>query len=143
MTPNERERQLRALAEGDHTVLNDLLRDGARHGTLNTVYHALSIGVATLTMKLEYMQSTALKLGAVNDQHETAVAKANGEKFVVRLYDGGEHLWMDVTAPLSHEEAQTEWNRRTKQGTKNTRYGDFDYYKVFPANTRMAHRSGD
>lgn len=61
------------------------------------------------------------------------------EHYVVRLYDGFDREWMDVTGPLAHAEAQQEWLRRTENGTKNTSYNDIDYYRIFHADTVMLH----
>jgi hypothetical protein len=61
--------------------------------------------------------------------------------YVVRLYDGSDHLWMDVSAPLSWEDATALWNEKTRGGTQNTRYEDFDYYDVFPSDTKMLFSS--
>jgi hypothetical protein len=58
------------------------------------------------------------------------------DKFVVRLYDMFDG-WIDVTGPLSTEEAQKVWNEKTCGGTTKTRYSDGDYFKVFPADTKM------
>lgn len=57
--------------------------------------------------------------------------------FVVRLYDGFDNEWMDVSQPVSHEEAQRIWNEKTEDGTVNTSYNDIDYYRIFPSDTVM------
>lgn len=57
--------------------------------------------------------------------------------YVVRLWDGFDGVWMDVTEPMPYEDANREWGRFTEGGTKHTRYQDIDYYKVFPADTTM------
>lgn len=62
-------------------------------------------------------------------------------KFVVRVYDGMDRVWCDVTGTVSKEEADRVWNERTSNGTRNTSYGDIDYYKIFPADTRMLYDS--
>ena len=71
------------------------------------------------------------------DQVETEAES----KFIVRLWDGFDFEWMDITKPISHEEATKVWNERTKDGTKNTEYSDIDYYRIFPADTRMLFRT--
>ena len=58
--------------------------------------------------------------------------------YVVRLYDMFDG-WIDITGPLSKEEADKKWNQETRNGSKNTKYSDGDYYAVFPAHTRMIH----
>ena len=59
------------------------------------------------------------------------------ELYVLRLYDGFENHWIDITKPIPYEEALARWNKETKNGTRQTCYGDNDYYDIFPANTRM------
>lgn len=62
--------------------------------------------------------------------------------FVVRVYDGFDNQWMDACQPVCREEADRIWNEKTKNGTKNTKFADIDYYKVFPAHTRMVFTDG-
>jgi hypothetical protein len=59
------------------------------------------------------------------------------EKFIVRLYDGFDNQWIDVSEPVIYEEAQRIWDEKTNNGVKNTKYSDVDYYKIFPADTIM------
>lgn len=59
------------------------------------------------------------------------------EKFVVRFYDGFDNVWIDISKPMSKEEATKEWNKETKDGTENTCFDDIDYYAIFPADTKM------
>ncbi len=58
------------------------------------------------------------------------------ELFIVRLWDMFDG-WMDITKPLTKEEADNVWNEYTNNGTKMTKFSDGDYYAIFPANTRM------
>ena len=57
--------------------------------------------------------------------------------FVVRLFDGFDFVWMDVSDPVSKEEATRIWNEKTKNGTEQIAFKEIDYYAVFPADTRM------
>ena len=59
------------------------------------------------------------------------------EKYIVRLYDGFDNEWIDISKPVSKNEAMKIWNKETLDGTKNTCFDDIDYYKIFPADTRM------
>ena len=59
------------------------------------------------------------------------------EKFIVRLYDGFDQLWVDVSEPVTKEEALRIWKEETNNGTKNSKFEHIDYYAIFPANTRM------
>ena len=71
-----------------------------------------------------------------------AVEKADTKKlFVVRLYDGFDHEWMDISDEVSKEEAQRIWNNETGNGTHNTKFDDGDYYCIFPADTKMLFSS--
>lgn len=63
-------------------------------------------------------------------------------KFIVRLYDGFDNQWVDVTGPLSEAEAHAVWLKETKNGTEKTSFDDIDYYKVFPADTKMYFSGG-
>lgn len=65
---------------------------------------------------------------------------AKVEQFIVRHYDGMDNVWMDVSTAVSKEEADRIWNERTKGGTQNTKFGDIDYYRIFPAETVMLFR---
>ena len=63
------------------------------------------------------------------------------EKFIVRQYDGFDNEWIDISKPMSKEEAKELWNKRTEDGTKNTCFADIDYYEIFPADTVMHYSS--
>lgn len=65
-----------------------------------------------------------------------------GEKYVVRLWDGMDGVWIDITKPLSYDEARKAWNEKTKNGTEKTCFGDIDYFEIFPSSTTMLY-SGD
>ena len=65
----------------------------------------------------------------------------NGEhKYIVRLYDGFDNLWIDISKPLPYKEAHGVWLERTKNGTEKTKFDDIDYFKIFPADTVMLYR---
>ena len=59
------------------------------------------------------------------------------EKFVVRLWDGMDGYWIDVSEPISQEAANKLLATKTGNGTRNTKYSDIDYYCIFPAGTKM------
>ncbi len=58
------------------------------------------------------------------------------DQFVVRLWDMFDG-WIDITEPVSRDEADRVWREKTSNGKEKTKYGDGDYYKVFPADTKM------
>ena len=60
------------------------------------------------------------------------------DKYIVRLYDGFDNIWMDVSKPVSLEEAQRIYNKMTNNGKRNTKYDDIDCYEIFPSDTIMA-----
>ena len=64
-------------------------------------------------------------------------------RFVVRLYDGFDNCWMDCYGQpaegLDADAAMKLWNEKTEDGTKSTRYGDIDYYAIYPKTVKMVH----
>ena len=61
------------------------------------------------------------------------------ELFVVRLYDGFDNEWMEVSEPVTKEEAQRIWNEKTNNGKEKTKFDNIDYYAIFPADTVMMY----
>lgn len=59
--------------------------------------------------------------------------------YVVRLYDGMDMMWMDVSEAVSRERAEKIWNGKTNGGTKKTCYDEIDYFEIFPADTRIVY----
>lgn len=70
------------------------------------------------------------------------VKATEGDKFIVRLYDGFDNQWCDVTGPVSKEEADRIYDKETNNGTKATNFSDIDYYRIFPAGTKMMFSDG-
>lgn len=70
-------------------------------------------------------------------EEEITAPEIEEAKWILRMYDGMDGLWLDIGNPCSREEADRAWNKYTKNGREKTSYADIDYYKVFPANTRM------
>jgi hypothetical protein len=62
--------------------------------------------------------------------------------YVVRLYDGMDNQWIDVSGPLPYDEANKIWQEKTDNGTKRISFDEIDYYKVFPADTEMVFSKG-
>lgn len=62
--------------------------------------------------------------------------------FIVRLWDGMDGIWCDVSEPVSKEEADRIWKEKTQNGTKAVKFEDIDYFHIFPADTTMRYRSG-
>lgn len=65
------------------------------------------------------------------EPEEKSVAVKKEQMYVVRLFDGFDNEWMDITKnPVTKAEAERIWNDRTNNGTKLTCYNDIDYYKI-------------
>lgn len=63
--------------------------------------------------------------------------------FVVRLWDGMDGTWCDCGEPHALlEGALAVWFQRTERGTKNVSFNEIDYYRIFPADTRMHYSEG-
>lgn len=67
----------------------------------------------------------------------------NDDLYVVRLWDGFDGEWMDISEPLPQAEAEKlcgdENEKRTGPGAgkREGHYSEIDYYAVFPADTVM------
>jgi hypothetical protein len=54
------------------------------------------------------------------------------KKFVVRLYDGFDNEWVDITRPTTYEEALRVYNLKTENDTTKNNFHDFiNYYGIF------------
>lgn len=56
---------------------------------------------------------------------------------VIRLYEGSEYAWTDVSARLTYEEAVKKWFAITKQGSEKTTFNDIDYYAIWESGARL------
>ena len=66
----------------------------------------------------------------------------DSDLFIVRFYSGMDGLWVDITEPVSKEEANRVWNDRTENGIKKTCHDHIDYYRIVPADTKMLFKMG-
>lgn len=57
--------------------------------------------------------------------------------FIVRQWDGMDGCWTDCTEAVSAGEALVDWSKRTARGTQKISFREIDYYRIFPADTRM------
>lgn len=57
---------------------------------------------------------------------------------VLRLFDMFDG-WLDVYGPAPFEECLEKYNKKTANGTKNTGYGNGDYWAIYPAGTQMLY----
>jgi|tagenome__1003787_1003787.scaffolds.fasta_scaffold19458501_2 hypothetical protein len=69
-------------------------------------------------------------------------------EWVVRLWDGFDGEWMDVSEPMAEVEAvklagdKNEARGGSAAGKREGSYSDIDYYKAYPADTRMHFSEG-
>lgn len=54
----------------------------------------------------------------------------SSDSYVVRLYDGFDDEWIDVSDVVSEMDARKIYNEKTLNGTKATSYHDIDYYRI-------------
>lgn len=76
------------------------------------------------------------------DKSKSNLKRNNEMKYVVRLYDGFDNLWMDICEPTTKERAEEILARKTNNGKKNAKFEDIDYYEIFPADTKMLFSVG-
>lgn len=69
--------------------------------------------------------------------HVKEVGKMEEPLFIVRLYDGFDNEWIDISKPVSREEAEEILDKETKGGTEKTSFENIDYFCIFPADTVM------
>ncbi len=70
-------------------------------------------------------------------------------RFTLRVWDGMDGCWTDcaygehkaVNVPA--EKALRAWAHETDDGTKRVSFSEIDYYRIFPAGTRMAWDGSD
>jgi hypothetical protein len=70
------------------------------------------------------------------ENRRPAIPDPLAELFVVRLFDMFDG-WIDITGAVTRAEADRILSEKTDGGKKNVSYGEGDYYRIFPANTRM------
>jgi hypothetical protein len=93
--------------------------------------------------ELPWLKSFAVWRHRMTNEHERLAPKTDlSELFVVRLYDGMDNQWIDVSDPVSKAEADRIWLEKTANGTKYLTFDEIDYYKIFPADTKMLYSDG-
>lgn len=69
--------------------------------------------------------------------------------WVVRLWDGFDGEWMDVSDQMSEAAARklagdkNERRSGSNRGKREGSYGDIDYYAAFPADRKMTFSDGN
>lgn len=71
-----------------------------------------------------------------------AAIAASTAVFTLRVWDGMDGVWCDVVANVDLGFALREWCKHTKDGTEHTKFDDIDYYKIFPADTKLMYSGG-
>lgn len=84
--------------------------------------------------KLKHFDSLSPPLSELPQRASDAV---RGPLYIVRVYDGFDNVWTDISGPLSEADAKALWNEKTEGGKTMTSFNDIDYYRIFPADTRM------
>jgi len=64
-------------------------------------------------------------------------------RFIVRQWDGMDGCWCDCTGAVDAKKALEEWIKYTRGGTEKKTFADIDYYRIFPAGTRMIWDGSD
>lgn len=64
------------------------------------------------------------------------------ELYIVRLWDGMDGTWIDITGPVPEAEASRIYDEKTANGTVKTTFEDIDYYRIFSADTEMIYSEG-
>jgi len=94
---------------------------------------------AVLEITILFIPDETLALATIIGE-EIDKSAPNVDKYIVRIYDGMDFVWTDVSEPVTKKEADRIWSQKTDSGTKMTKFDDIDYYKVFPADTKMIFR---
>lgn len=70
--------------------------------------------------------------------------------YIVRLWDGFDGEWMDVSDPLPKDEAEKLAGDKNEArtsgpgaGLREGRYDQIDYYRAWPADTKMVFSDGN
>lgn len=90
---------------------------------------------------VDFQKAGSIPLSAVEDllRREPVKRGDDDDLYVVRLWDGFDHLWIDVIKPTSWEDAVEYWKEKTDNGMEKACFDDLDYYAIYPADTRMLH----
>lgn len=56
----------------------------------------------------------------------------------LRLWDGMDGCWCDCVSGTA-EVVLREWYKNTDGGSRKTSFSDIDYYRIFPADTKMVY----
>lgn len=92
--------------------------------------------------------SVAECLADLRAARERAAARAESDLYVVRHWDGFDGEWIDVSDPMPKADAEklagdkNEARSGAAAGKRTGGYSDIDYYKAFPADTKMMFSDG-
>lgn len=64
-------------------------------------------------------------------------------KFTLRVWDGMNGCWCDCfdATNVGLDIALAKWMKETGNGTRRVAFSEIDYYRIFPADTRMIYDS--
>ena len=134
------ERLLRETADGDMDALVELVRVSQRQDQIEVAIAMTTTGLQKILILENTFKGCLNLLQQARERQEFSTENKREGLYVVRQYDGFDYRWFNCTKPLPYDEAQAYWNKKTKNGTAMISYDDIDYYKIFPADTRMLHR---
>jgi hypothetical protein len=69
----------------------------------------------------------------------SATAFASASPWQLKSWDGMDGCWSDLdeATGVPAKKALAVWGVKTLNGTKQVRFDEIDYYRIFPADTRM------
>lgn len=130
---NETELQL-ISADANNTYTDSIGGFAPQRNVINIVLNAASPTVLSLSgvYKRSWERTTPAK------QFRLLINVVPACKlYVVRLWDGMDGCWIDISGSVTHSEAIKVWNEHTNNGKEKTKYDDIDYFDIFPADTKM------
>ena len=109
-----------------------------------------AVSAESIVKKLQGIKPSIPKLDSLSEiaAHYNSVMNScenfSSGTFTVRLWDGMDGCWCDLNEAIgvNAEIALRVWMERTEGGTRKTNFSGIDYFKIFPANTRM-HWDGE
>jgi hypothetical protein len=83
------------------------------------------------------LDSEALLAIYCHVMHEPVSSFTLHPRFIVRVWDGMDGCWTNCTGEVTRDEALRYWAERTDCGAHHVSFAEIDYYRIFPAETRM------
>ena len=96
--------------------------DGDWFSRITFIFEYMTVGYKYPRLRIDMLR--------IRQWFDDIITPESEKLFVVRLYDGFDNEWMDVSKKVSKTEAKRIWNEKTKNGTEKTCYDDIDYFKI-------------